>query len=378
MTIVSLDIETINAEGKADYRWWLPGFKILSIAFSWRGSAGEMKSQFTADPEIIDNWIRGVAKAQTAFVVHNLAFEKGVFETLYPELKFNWHCDTMRLAQLKDNGGDWRDQVFVEDVLDVSSPDLGLGLEAAASRFLHKDLHAHKDERDRYLKTHHKIRSKQGAHIHLLPEELLERYNIADTVITLELYEALAPELDGIWQKDWDFYSTRTHLMNQAQRRGILIVSNALNDYIDQLLDEIDQIEKTFLQFYDDSIKSWSNKMKKETSDFNIGSNKHLKELFCDILGMTGAHLTTKGESVVKKSEMIREQALKSYPSFQSKHLSDWGEGGKILELRRKRLLVLSQALSTRHLALKTGGRVHPEIRVAGTRTNRVAGGSSE
>lgn len=377
MQPIALDIETVGPDGLASFRWWVPGFRILSLALSWRDGL-DIKSWFSADPATIDIGIRRLASTHRPLIVHNLAFEKGVFETLYPDLVFNWYADTMRLAQLNDNGGDWRDQVFLGDELDEDeSPDLGLSLEAVASRVLQRDLHHHKDERDEYLRSIG-IRSKFGSHIHKLPIEILKRYNESDTTVTLEIYETLAPVLDGIWQKDWLFYSNRTRLMNLSYRKGFLIETEALGEYITQIDSDIDQIELEFKHSNRDSIKKWAEETGNSENDFNVGSNKQLKELFCGVLGMTGKHLTKTGEEKVRKKEITREEALKQYPSFQSKHLSDWGDSGMILAKRRKRMLVLSQALSTLHMAKMGNGRCHPEQRVAGTRTNRVSGGLNE
>jgi hypothetical protein len=327
------------------------------------------------DPAEIDRGIRRLASTQRPLIVHNLAFEKGVFETLYPDLTFNWHADTMRMGQLHDNGGDWRDQVFIGDMLDEEdSPDLGLSLEAVASRVLQRDLHHHKNERDDYLRGLG-IRTRFGGHIHLLPRDILERYNTADTSTTLEIYETLAPILDGVWQKDWPLYHNRAKLMGQAYRRGILVDIPALERYVYEIDRDVDLIEAEFKSYHAENIKKWATLTGNNEFEFNVGSNKQLKELFCDVLGMQAAHMTATGEKRVKKKEIDREEALHLYPSFQSKHLGDWGESGTILIKRRKRLLVLSQALNTLQMARDGKGRCHPEQKVAGCRTNRVSGG---
>jgi DNA polymerase I-like protein with 3'-5' exonuclease and polymerase domains len=283
------------------------------------------------------------------------------------------------MAQLHDNGGDWRDLVFNNDVLDPeASPDLGCSLEAAASRVLGKDLHNHKAERDAFLKEHHGIRSKQGSFIHLLPSHILKSYNIADTVVTLELFEHLDLLLRGIWEKDWDLYYNRTDLMNKAYRKGININLPALYTVITKLEAEIALIEANYLEFMHLHIIKWAELYKTCAEEFNIGSNKQLKELYVGVLGMKAGHLTEKGQKAVKDKELTLDEALNEYPSFQSKHLGDWGESGKLLIQRRKRLLVLSQAISTFTMASMGNGRIHPEVRVAGTRTNRVSGGRDE
>lgn len=388
MNPLAVDIETVDASGVSSFRWWKPGFSIQSLALSWRNGF-DIESWFSMDPDTIEQAIRRLAATGRPLIVHNLAFEKGVFETLYPDLTFNWFADTMRLGQLHDNGGDWRDQVFIGDILDEEeSPDLGLSLEAVASRVLQRDLHHHKDERDDYLRSLG-VRSRFGGHIHLLPSDILERYNIADTRTTLEVYEALAPILDGVWQKDWPLYHNRTRLMNAAYRRGVKIDIESLERYVYEIDRDVDKIEAEFKSFHAENIKKWAEMTGNNEFDFNVGSNKQLKELFCDVLGMEAKHLTETGEKKLKEEtfsltpahreyrEAI-ERLHKQYPSFKSKHLSTWGPSGEILIKRRKRLLVLSQALSTLWMAKDGAGRCHPEQKVAGTRTNRVAGGMNE
>jgi hypothetical protein len=377
MNPLAVDIETVDASGVSSFRWWKPGFSIQSLALSWRNGF-DIESWFSMDPAQIEAAIRRLAATGRPLIVHNLAFEKGVFETLYPDLTFNWFADTMRLGQLHDNGGDWRDQIFLEDVLDEeSSPDLGLTLEAVASRVLQRDLHHHKDERDDYLRSLG-VRSRFGGHIHLLPADILERYNKADTAVTLELYEALAPLLDGVWQKDWPLYHNRTRLMNSAYRRGVKIDIEPLERYVYEIDRDVDKIEAEFKAYHAQNIEKWAEMTENPPEDFNIGSNKQLKELFCGVLGMSAKHLTDKGEARVKAKEITPEEAAKQYPSFKSKHLATWGASGEILIKRRKRLLVLSQALSTLWMAKDGGGRCFPEQKVAGTRTNRVSGGLHE
>lgn len=372
-----LDIETVNAEGKACYKWWCPGFRVLSLALAWR-DGDTVRTWFTMDPTKISIAILRLSEQRRQLIVHNLAFEKGVLETLYPDCQFNWYADTMRMAQLHDNGGDWRDLVFNDDVLDEdASPDLGCSLEAAASRVLQRDLHHHKAERDAYLLSIG-VRTNQGGAIHLLPEPILQRYNITDTTVCLELFDELHKILDGVWQKDWTLYYTRTDLMNRAYREGISIDLPALADVIAKIDAEVSQIEAEFLIQHEENIKKWLQLYNPKVKTFNIGSNKQLKELFVGVLGLKAGHITEKGQKLIKDKAISVVEAHREFPSFQSKHLKDWGDAGKLLEKRRKRLLVLSQAMSTYWMAAEGEGRIHPEVRIAGTRTNRVSGGRDE
>jgi DNA polymerase I-like protein with 3'-5' exonuclease and polymerase domains len=375
--IIAIDLETINGDGKSDFRWWKPGFKIQSIALSWRDQ-GEIVSWFSCESAEIDAVIKRLHEKQHPLIVQNLSFEMGVLNTLYPQYPLNWHADTMRLAQLWDNGGDWRDQKFNGDELDEeNSPELGISLEAIASRILQKDFHKHKEQRDSYLRSVG-VRSNFGGHIHLLPPDILREYNIADTVVTLEIFDALTPKLSAIWEKDWELYKTRVFHMNSAYRRGIVVDSNKLWGVIQIIDAEIDNIDADFREKYYIPLEKWAKTFNKDPKSFNISSTKQLSQLFIQVMGLTAQHTTKKGEELIKKKEITFGEACIKYPSLATKHLEDYGEAGKHLKLRKKRLLVLSQALSAYEMAKQGNGRAHPEIKASGTRTNRVSGGTYE
>ncbi len=375
--IVAIDLETVNGKGKSDFRWWAPGFTIQSVALSWMQD-GKIVSWFAHQPAEIDAVVKRLHDKQIKLVVQNLAFEKGVLDTLYPQYPLNWYADTMRLAQLWDNGGDWRDQKFIGDDLDEeNSPQLGISLEAIASRILQRDFHQHKNQRDDYLRSVG-VKKNFGGHIHLLPPDILKEYNIADTIVTLELYNELAPKLHPVWEKDWPLYYNRVHHMNAAYRRGILIDTVKLRRVIKAIDKEISTIDAEFRQKYSEQIKKWASDRDLDPNTFNITSNKQLSELFIQYLGLKPGHTTKKGEEAVKNRELTLEEACLKYPSLASKHLGDWGEAGLHLKLRKKRMLVLSQALSTLEMAKMGGKRAHPEVKSSGTRTNRVSGGAYE
>jgi len=212
----------------------------------------------------------------------------------------------------------------------------------------------------------------------LLPEDILARYNVGDTTVCLELFDELHKILDGVWQKDWNLYYTRTDLMNRAYREGISIDLPDLAQVIANIDAEVDQIEADFMEQHKESLMKWRELYKITKKSFNIGSNKQLAELFVGVLGIEPRHMTEKGAKKVKEKELTTPEACRQYPSFAAKHLGQWGEAAKHLQKRRKRLLVLSQAMSAYWMATEGGGRIHPEVRIAGTRTNRVSGGRDE
>lgn len=385
--IVSMDIET-TCQGKSEFRFYRPGFQIQSIAASWRDQQGKMVSWFSAEPDKIEGFVRKLSETQKKLVTHNQAFEMGVFKKLYPDLKFNWHADTMRMAQLLDNGGDWKDYAFKtdEDLVDeylegkTEEVKLGLSLEAIASRFLPREHHQHKDVAHAWLEEHKGIKTRHGSHLHLLPEDVLREYNIADTETTLLLYETLLQlhtERGIDSSADWQLYCSRCELMQGAYIRGIPIDREALKAAIYRVDEEIKGIMETFRQEASDLLTRWAAAgSNRNRNNFNVGSNKQLRELFVTAGGLSSGKTTAKGAELVEAGQLTKEEAALQYPSFSSKHLKLWGPLGEILLKRRKRLLVLQQMLGVYAMSEETG-RCHPEVRVSGTRTNRVSGGAS-
>lgn len=387
--MLAVDIETSCDDG-ADYRFWRKGFKIDSIAASWLDNNGVTQSWYADEPKKIDAFIRRIAEQRKPLVVHNLAFELGVFMKLYPDLEFNWAADTMRLVQLADAGGDWRDEAFktaddiMDELLDGIKQSTGLSLEACASRFLGKEHQQHKDVAHSWLKEHHGIKSRFGQHLHLLPKEILRAYNIADTEVTLHLYYAMLKfhQDRGIdWSMDWLLYTTRCKLMQSAYIAGIQIDRIALKQQIEATHKDIIEIERTFLQRTVNERTNWSAKTqtgpkakRRQPDDFNVGSNTQLRALFLGELGIITGKITKTGEKKVDAKEMTHAEAAKVYPSFASKHIKLYGPLGELLYKRRKLLLVLQQMLAT-YVLSEENGRASPDVRVSGTSTNRVSGG---
>jgi hypothetical protein len=393
--VISIDIET-SCNGLAEYRYWRPGFKIDSIACSWRTEAG-IQSWFSNNPTEIDRMIRRLAELQSPLLVHNLSFEYGVFSKLYPDLKFNWAADSMRMAQLDDNAGGNKFEKFevktADDIMDelldeqdvVKGPKkVGMGLEACASRYLPQINQNHKSVAHKWLEENHGIKTNHGSHLHLLPYEQLKQYNIADTETTLLLYEQLSEILTmkGFdWSQDWILYTNRVKLMCGAYMRGLKIDREALKTEIYRVDAEIKEITNDFFNATVDSRLEWAKKhpgkiksRPTKAESFNIGSNTQLKQLFIDCLGVVGGRTTKTGLDKVESGELTTQQAALKYPSFASKHLSTWGPLGEILYKRRKLLLVLQQMLGV-YLGSHETGRLHCEIRASGTSSNRVAGG---
>ena len=402
--IVAIDIETCDDRG-ASFEYFRPDFRVFSLSCAWRDADGNIVHWFSTDATKIVQKLWALARSGDELVAHNLSFEYGVLTRLYPKIELKWYADTMRLAQHLDAGGAEfeaepllsPDQAIALELGEITEADLGklfnksrgLSLEACALRFLPEAEHGHKSEAHTYLTEHQGIKRAHGQYLHLLPPDILERYNNSDTRVTLLLYEDLCTRLGQFdWRRDWQLYYLRVQLMAGAYTRGIRIDRIALFTYILEIEREITEIERAFKQLYaveltqvsslrliekiewanDPTLKSdrarrvrWetleSGVHDAEIDRFNVNSSQHLSLLFRTVLGMTPTFLTKTGQ-----------------PSFKASHMHQWGPGGDILKKRKKRMMVLSQCINV-YLASKLNGRVHCNVRVAGTRTNRVAGG---
>lgn len=397
--IVACDYETVeltDAGPQASTEAYRPNFRVASCAFTERVD-GALKSWFVEGEDAVRAELVKLAGAR--IVVHNAAFETLVTRCRFPDLTVNWYADTMRLAQVYDNGGKDSDFDFVllpeNNLVPDDKPKLkriptqGFGLVKCAHRILGEMLN-HKAEAYDWLRANvPKAKGHEGSLLHLLPKDILERYNIADTEITLRLYEYCTTYFRDIgfdWTLDHGLYFSSVHHVVGAQIRGVAVDRDALRVFEGQLIKEIDDIGAAFrvrfiaeiaaveyerLQAWAHDVKTAAGASKRfakwderhptavKAVAFNVGSNKQLERLFVSKLGIEPKFFTEKGS-----------------PSFKSSHLGVWGEGGEMLKTRRKRMIVLKQTQALLALS-EFDGRWHPSLKVSGTSSGRMAGGSS-
>lgn len=401
--VIALDYETVDSRG-ASFEYFRSDFRLLSLSLTWRNAAGELESWFGTRQAAIYEKLKWLSDTQIPVVVHNFQFEYGVTKALYPDLDINWSHDTMRLAILRDGGGDeFSKPVFTQDqLIDIELGDLdesearkdwykriGNSLEACARRFLPPQNQDHKAAAHEYLKEHHGVTKNFGSNLHLLPFNRLKQYNIADTETTLLLYEDCIKFFEDLKfniQRDTQLYTMRVKHVAEAYIRGIRVDKNALYNYILEVEQEIRDIETQFNTEFKAELrkvrewlcqekwlemlalktekgrqKRWEAYMSgkyKDKLSFNFNSSaRHLPMLFMGVLKIKPKFRTAKGR-----------------PSFKSSHLHQWGRGGEILLKRQKRLLVLKQAVSI-YIASLYDGLLHPQVKASGTRTNRVSSG---
>ena len=384
---IAIDIETKDSRG-ASLESYRDDFEIWSLAAAWRDEQGELCTFFCMGEDRVERFLSRVSELKTPVIVHNLTFEMGCFKARFPHLEFNWHADTMRLAQNADGGGKEFGHVLTPEqqleFMEGKNPyyTTGLGLEACASRFLEEKDKKHKEEAHSYLAEHHGIKTKHGQHLHLLPINLLEKYNIADTKATLLLYEYFSVffSYEGCnWRQDTAIYIERCRFIVDMYHTGTLVDRPKLAEVILKIREEVAELEQRFLitfktecnqlrykRYLSESAKFKSDKKKTQLRDLydndadaftlNFNSNKQLQLLFVDIMGLTPKFKTEKGA-----------------PSFKAAHLPTWGPPGEMLLKRRKRLLVLKQAENLFMLS-SYDGRWHANLRACGARTGRMSG----
>ncbi len=400
---ITLDYETaeVHEDGTttASIRAWRDNFRILSCAFT-EEIDGKMISKFIVGEDEVARYIVNYVGARPV-IAHNIQFEMMVTQCRFPLLFVNWYADTMRMAQVYDNGGsdDEFEFIFNEDALLDAADGMkkpvkkfvsnqGLGLVKCAARILGEQT-SHKEPAHKWLRDNKGIKKGQeGKHLDKLPPELLEAYNVADTETTYRLYTTCRDYFSHInydWRFDHELYLNTAKEVTNATIRGVRVDRPYLAASIATITQQIADIEKAFRERFDSVIKAverarletWVNKVKtgkgrekrhtkwlekdpkalKEVV-FNIGSNKQLEALFVGQLKLVPHFFTAKGQ-----------------PSFKSSMLDQWQEGGLLLKTRRKRLIVLKQCEALYELS-EYDGRWHLGLKVAGAASGRLAGGS--
>lgn len=406
LKLVAFDYETatIGEDGSfaASTEAHRHDFRVTSAAFAWK-EGSSICTKFTVGEEKTAEAIEQFIRDGFSFIVHNLQFEMMVTNCRFPSLsdRIQWHADTMRLVQNFDNGAD----EFVIDMpsgdadLDLLSTDEGskprkatyiggLGL-AKATRRLLGDSTNHKDEAYSWLRDNGVKKGQEGANLHLLPHDILERYNVADAVNTLRLYEYITYRFRGQsfdWTFDHRLFFYTVHKVVESKIRGVRVDVKKAKEYASKVTQEIEEIGDNFRKRFEKEIatlerarlldqvrkRSTFRGRRKFLHRFKIGSKSAIKAVrFNPFSGTQLAALFVDQLGIVPKFLTATNK-----PSFRSVVLGQYGEGGLMLQKRRKRLLVLKQTESLITLC-EYDSRFHIDIKACGTSTGRMAGGNA-
>lgn len=371
-------------------------FRVSSMAATEYDEFNSMKSYYFIGEEACYAFLKTIQ--DRPIIAHNIQYEMLVTACRFPDLKMNWYCDTMRLAQNYDNGGDDSDFELVtveeieagEEPVKKWKPLSGLGLVKCLKRILKDRYVDHKREAYEWIqKNVPGVKpGKEGRFLDKLPADVMERYNVGDTENTLALYTYITNVFEREsfdWTFDHGLFLNSVQLIVGSKMRGILVDRDALHTTIvllkQELIDiatnfrakfivEIRQIEQERLIKYASKPKTPKGKHKRlvralhdkqvwnDDIAFNVGSNAQLQRLFVGIKRCSVKFFTDKGS-----------------PSFKSIVLKQYGDGGEMLKIRRKRLLVLKQSESLQTLS-DYDGRFRADLKACGTATGRYAGGS--
>ncbi len=412
-SIIAWDVETALTDGTPHTEYYRADFRVTTSAFAWRGEDGAIKTRYYVGEAETRAQLEKIQRAGIPTVVHSLQFEYGVTKYRFPGLESVITWDTMRLVQVADNGGKkafWDEEKRLLanplDEVDEDAPKLtsGLGLEASASRFLEAELRGHKQEAYKWLRSHGVKAGTEGANLNLLPPEILERYNVADAIVTLRLHETLmALFAEKKYSPDLDhrLYASSARRIAERKGLGVPIDIQRLSFYRAKVKKEIDAIETNFRDAFGgpiaeveaDAQEAWVKALKSERGQiarraqleanpaliaFKILSTQQLKRLFVDKLGITPKFMTEESKKSKEKRKLKPDmKPFEPKPSFKASHLATYGAGGELLIERRKRLLVLSQVENLLALSARDG-RWHVDLKAAGTVTGRMAGGRLE
>lgn len=399
---VIIDFETVelllDGGTKASVDAYKTNFRVTSMAAIWRNEVDDTFSKYFEGEPAIRAFLEWLVKTNKPVVCHNIQYERLVNKCRFNDLPINWYADTMRLAQLYDNGGDknqfetivdeeWTGELAETPIKRV--PLSGLGLSVCNKRILAGS--DHKSEAYTWIRANiPESAGSEGSFLDKLPADIMQRYNIADVQVTLDLYEFITGYFDKIgfdWALDNSLYMSTVGYLVNAKVHGAQVNREQLVINLAQIKQEIKEIESAFLVRFKSEIeaiefermRAFCNKpgvkgpptakriekrvesiMSKGLAtlklSFNTGSNKQLEELFAHTLRLVPKFFTKKGAS-----------------SFRSVHLNQWGEGGSMLATRRKKMIIMAQMESLLKLS-EYDGRWHPDLRAAGTVTGRFIG----
>lgn len=381
-TAIVCDFETQLLDGSPSLEFYREDFRVVSCIFVWRKD-GEIKSLYTRGEKDTDAAIRFFMKQGNCyFVCHNLQFEYGVALHRFPGSEGMFMVDTMRLTQNYDGGGLELNEynikgfsideelAWLEGTLEYET---GLSLQACASRVLPDELKGHKKPFYELIET----RGGKKGDLHLLTDQELEEYTVADGMVTLALFEFLTAKFaeEGFdWTKDHFLYRSTTIETVKAKMRGILVDRSLMQAHVDLKAQQIEEIQRRFQEVLGPSIalvearlleaavdgykrEDCKERVRANPPKFNPRSGKQKEMLFVEILGITPQFFTKTGK-----------------PSFSSKFAKQWGEGGEILKKQQSYMLEKKQGENALGLS-EYDGSWHLSLKVAATATNRLAGG---
>jgi hypothetical protein len=400
--VAAFDVETTGLD------FWSPSFRVISAAFSWFTEGGSIKNIYLEGEQDVLEQLRIMQEHGIKLITHNASYELGVLKYRFPSIPTSVIAyDTMRLAQVYDNGGSDAPSIVPTSVFDEldalegkKAETTGLGLERCVNRILPGPLRNYKQPYYKWLREHAGVKAGQeGANLQLLPADLLEAYNTSDTDATLLLYDKLTKyfaEIAYDFRLDHQLHMSASLRIAEAKARGLRVDRQGLAVEAGKLEAEIAGMKDAFVQRfakpiaeleearYSEKLACYKTERGREKATkagfpddlrFNPQSTSQLGELFIGKLGIAPTFWTKEGKASKKRRQQNPDlPPFTPNPSFKAAHLHSYGDGGSMLVNVKRRGLVLTQNRTLSELSA-LDGRWHQDLKACGTKTGRYAGG---
>lgn len=371
LTTIPSKLCVVDVEANFDYglQYYHEKYKLESMAFYIVRDQEVVDTLYTEDMEEAGGILLQAQEQGYMFLVWNLTYEYGVFLTQFGIDIKESVIDAMLVY--KD---------ATERKSRYSKKPWGLSLANAAWEMC--DVKDYKNKHLQPLIDNGVAKNMKDAHAHVaeLPSELLEAYNLDDVKYTWEVFYKSCERLQHVGY-DW----TRLHPLYVADCvrnvnafiRGIKIDRDMLYKGYKSLERQQQELSDQFMLKYEEAINTACEKIKSYKEDksyydrkakaknpdkikfipvepivFNINSTDH-KAYLADALGLEARFFTDAGS-----------------PSFNRKHLHQWGELGKDLEKFSKISRPIMECEKVLALSEDTG-RLHTLVRPAMTITGR-------
>lgn len=186
----------------------------------------------------------------------------------------------------------------------------------------------------------------------LKPWEREQVYNGLDCAVTLEVLNALLPQLDNITSSTYAFSRSLQGPILEMRLRGIRIDQQRKSEVIDEYFSSLDRLEDQLNRIVRDGCGMLG---------FNWRSNANLKELFYDRLGVPV--IKRQGRPTVNRNALERMEA---YPIARPivGHLTAMRDIGK--------------KISMLNTEIDPDGRMRTSYNIGGTSTGRLSSSFSE
>jgi DNA polymerase-1 len=186
----------------------------------------------------------------------------------------------------------------------------------------------------------------------LAPFEKEQCYNALDTMVTHDVYGALAPQLDATTAATYEFSKALQGPVLEMRLRGVLVDQGAQAAALDAIYAQMDQLEADLDRLVREGFGLY---------DFNWRSPKALQGLFYDVLGLPS--IRNHGKPTVDRAarEKLGQDLIASQLVRHINTLTELGDRASVLKT-----------------SIDPDGRIRTSYNIGGTSTGRFSSSTSE